>query len=268
MATPISRRTVIAALGLGTGAAITGCSDDPESDAPPPQSSTIGTVEPSASSSTTSESPSGEATSATVELPSPDEMEGPWAAYAAVWAATQSSDRGGPRAIEGDWYYETAFGHWAMLLRSRKGRAVLAGSSDPSVQRSASEEKEHRQRLLAGGETWWGDGLKALPPHGRIGFLCAWDGKEWRQTADVDGPGGLGPLELLVDSAEETGSALVDLATAGGEKYQGAAKLAADAVVKAGPKVTEAQLTKLGKQVTDAEAGVEAAKAFGARPRR
>lgn len=266
---PISRRSLLTVLGLGAGTTLVGCSE-PEREVilPPSTSSAAGGPPKTSSTSSTSSTSTGPATSEKVDLPAPDELRDPWAAWTATWATIQDPGSGGPRVDRGDWYFENFEGQWAYLLRYRSGKAVLVGSSDLNIVREDGPEKEQRERLLAAGEKWWGDAFGDLPANGHLGFVCAWDGKEWRRTAGVEGRGGLGSLDFFITSRTETAKVIAQLTDIGEGEYRGKAKIVADAIVKAGPAVTEAQLEGLGSMVRSARDGVAAAKAFTDKPRR
>lgn len=285
MAAEITRRVALSALGLGSGAALVGCSDEAEE---PTQSSstTFRTGEDtgsgegsgdgsssasgsgsdgSGSSSPQSDGSPSSGTAVTVDsLPSPEEMRDPWAAYAAAWVATQSTT-GVPSGVyqDADWYYASQLGEFAFLVRYKDGRAVLIGSSDPSLNdRSADDEQQARAVLTAGRPAWWAGAFEHVPVNTKAGFLCAWDGSSWKQNQRSTARGGVESMELVVTSPRETGEALVMLGTGGEEEYTGSRRSAADAVVDAGPSVTAAELTDLGPQVRHADDGVRAAKAF------
>lgn len=269
MGRDVTRRAVIAGLGLGSGGVLVGCGGDPPESRLTPESTTTFASETSSSSSSSASPTSG--TAVEVEgLPSPDDLRNRWAAYAAAWGATESSTGVPPGLTDAkDWYYTTALGHYAYLLRYKDDRAVLVGSSDTGVfDRDDAQEKAARDALLAGRPDWWGSALEDLPDNAHLGFLCAWDGKIWQENERSTSRGGVQALDFVPRSQRETGETLVLMGTGGEESYRGRWKTAADAVMKAGPVVTEKQLEALGDLITSAKDGVELARGFDEPPSR
>src|SRR5690349_11416021 len=94
----------------------------------------------------------------TIDLPSPDEMRGRWAAFAAVCAARGWSDS--CRADGGTWHYDDGGGNYADLVHLDGGRAVLLGNdheySDTYFAKAAEYFGEEETDLLADAPSWWG----------------------------------------------------------------------------------------------------------------
>lgn len=263
----ISRRSVLTAIGGVVGAgALAGCADDAEPGLADTTSTTYhrGTQAAEGASGGESETsrPSGRLTE--VDLAPPDDLRDRWAAYAAMWrAAGISGGDGGPRAEGGDWIYEMETGQWAVLVRLKDGRAVLAGQADPDIRRGG-REKAARADLVAGAPSWWTTYREAVPDFNSLGFVLGWDGKRWQRSADAGGSGGFGQLTFYVASDEQLGEQLVRWGSSGEQGYSGSAKAAADRVMRAGPKVTAAQLKALGPGLSreNLAAAVKAAQAF------
>jgi len=272
---PISRRRVLTVIGGLTGAAaLAACSQDEEPSLADTPSTTYhwGDDDPedsATSSSTSSESPSSGGGLTTVSLDAPDELRNRWAAYAAMWTAASisgegtSSDDTGPRAEGGDWIYEMETGQWAYLIRFTDGRALLAGQGNPDIRRGAKEEKAAREELVAGGPSWWKTFATVVPEFNSVGFVLGWDGKKWQRAAAAGGRGFAG-LTFYIATPERLREQLATWGSGGTEGYSASAGQAADRVMKAGPKVTVAQLKALGPGMKSARLpdAVAVAKAF------
>lgn len=273
----ISRRSVLTTVGgMAGAAALAGCADEDEPSLSDTSSTTYhsaddGGGDSSSSSSskgdgdTGGKSSSGELTE--VALDPPEELANRWAAYAAVWTAVNAGGSdSGPRVEDRDWIYEMEVGEWAWLVRFTDGRAVLVGQGNPDERRGAEQEKKARAALVAGAPSWWRTYEKVVPEFNSVGFVLGWDGKTW-QRAGGDGAGGFDALTFYPKSAALLGERLAQWGSEGKSGYSGKARVAADRVMKAGPKVTAAQLKALGPGL-DADrlsAAVKAAKAFRGR---
>ncbi|WP_435201817.1 hypothetical protein [Janibacter sp. GS2] len=266
----ISRRSVLTTIaGLSGAAALTGCSDETEPSLADQKSTTYDYGDDAPSSSSTAEASGGGTTGAltTVDLDSPEDLRNRWAAYVAVWTAADIgvADDHGPRAEDGDWVYVMEVGEWAWLVRFADGRAVLAGQGNPDTRRDDAQEKEARAALLAGAPSWWKAYEKVVPEFNSVGFVLGWDGKKWQRAGAPGARGGFGALTFYLATAERLGEQLARWGSEGRTGYTGSARVAADRVMKAGPKVTAAQLKALGPGV-DARrlsAATKAARAFG-----
>lgn len=269
----ISRRTMLTAIGGLTGAAaLAGCADEDEPSLSEQKSTTYHYSDDEGSSGDASGSGSGEGGESggtgeltTVTLDSPDELQNRWAAYAAVWTAANLSGAGtGPRVEGGDWIYEMEVGEWAWLVRFADGRALLVGQGDPDTRRDAQEEKQARAAITAGAPSWWETYDKAVPEFNSVGFVIGWDGKKWQQAGEPGARGGFSALTFHLESTKRLGEQMARWASGGDTGYTGSARVAADRIIKAGPKVTVAQLKALGPELQSARlsAAVKAAKAF------
>lgn len=270
----ISRRSMLTAIGGLSGAAVlAACSDEAEPSLGDDPSTTYHYADESGSGSSTSGTEGTEAKGelSTVTLDAPDDLQNRWAAYAAVWTAANISGEGtGPRVEGGDWVYEMEVGEWAWLVRRKDGKAVLVGQGEPDTRRSAAEEKKARSALLAGAPSWWQTYETAVPEFNSVGFILGWDGKKWQQAGAPGSRGGFAALTFYLASQERTGEQLARFASGGETGYSGSARVAADRIISAGPKVTASQLKALGPEL-DAKrlaAGVKAAKAFAGKGKR
>ncbi len=101
-----------------------------------------------------------------VDLPSPADLRGGWAALAAVEAA-QGWD-GSVWATDDDWYYNDGGGNWAAIRFQEGDRAVLIGHDHECSKtyfrplwRSTVVDTEETD-LLSGAPDWWGKSLEKV----------------------------------------------------------------------------------------------------------
>lgn len=133
-----------------------------------------------------------------LDLPSPTEMRGGWAALAAVYAA-----RGWKRdvyATSSQWLFHDGGGNWACLRFIEKDKAVLIGHdheySETYFGEAAKYFEEEETNLLAGAPEWWGKDLDPRPFGEWIGFIYGWDGTKW-QRANYEKEDGFESIGLL-----------------------------------------------------------------------
>lgn len=138
----------------------------------------------------------------TVDLPSPAQLRGAWAAVAALHAAygwTQFV-----YATPEQWYFHDGGGNWACLRFKAKGQAVLLGHdheySDTYFREAAAYFQEQETDLLAGAPDWWGFNLDPQPFGEWIGFIYGWNGTGW-QRAPYETKDGFDRVGLLRDLA-------------------------------------------------------------------
>lgn len=252
----ISRRTVLTAVGaLGT-MTVAGCADDEPSQLDPSSTHVVegdagsgSSASPSSGSSSEGSDDASEGGMRQVQLDPPDSMRGRWAAYTAVVLAASDNSESS-RAEDGDWIFQHELGPWAMLVRFKDGKALLAGQANADVVRDLPQERKIRRALVAGAPTWWGEIDTALPDTARIGFVLGWDGKTWQGLAPS--VSNFGSLPFYPKSQQSCGEQLVMWGSKAEGRYSGSAKAAADAVMRAGTKVTAAQLKKLGPGIQSA----------------
>lgn len=265
----ISRRTVLTAMGaLGT-MTVAGCADDEPSQLDPSSTHVVkgdgGSGSPASGSSSTGSEGSGDASSEggmrQVQLDSPDAMRGRWAAYTAVVLAASDNSESS-RAEDGDWIFQHELGPWAMLVRFKDGKALLAGQANADIVRDLTQEKKIRRALVAGAPKWWGALDTALPDTARIGFVLGWDGKTWQGLASS--VSNFDALPFYPKSQQACGEQLVMWGSEAEGSYTGSAKAAADAAMRAGTQLTAAQLKKLGPGIQSArvKGALTAAKAY------
>ena len=113
-----------------------------------------------------------------LDLPTPAEMRGRWAAFAAICATRGwgSSCFAGP----GRWHYDDGGGNWADL-HPVGDRAVLIGNdheySDTYFRTAAEYFGEPETDLLAGAPDWWAPPAEAAMAAGEwVGFVYGFDG--------------------------------------------------------------------------------------------
>ncbi|MEY8199951.1 MAG: hypothetical protein RPS47_11975 [Colwellia sp.] len=133
-----------------------------------------------------------------VELPSPKELLGGWAALAAVCAARGWGDV--VYATSSQWLYHDGGGNWACLRFNGKDKAVLVGHdheySETYFGEAAKYFEEVETDLLKGAPKWWGFDLNPLPFGEWIGFVYGWDGEKW-QRSNYNKPDGFESVGLL-----------------------------------------------------------------------
>ncbi|WP_181783428.1 proteophosphoglycan 5, partial [Pseudonocardia pini] len=154
----------------------------------------------------------------TLDLPTPAEMRGRWAAFAAVCAARGWGD--GCRADGPRWHYDDGGGNWADLHLFPGERAVLLGNdheySETYFRGAAEYFGEPETDLLAGAPDWWAPPAEAAMAAGEwVGFVYGFDGG-W-QRAEYAIPDGFASVGLPAVSDE----ACRDLALAFVEKAPG-----------------------------------------------
>lgn len=132
---------------------------------------------------------------ATVEMPTPMQLRGAWAAHAAVLSARDWGDgcwARGPR-----WHFDDSGGNWADLHHLDGGRAVLVGRdheySDTWWGEAAREFGEEETDLLAGAPGWWAAPLTAYASSDWIGFVYGFEDGVW-QRAEYDADDGLASI--------------------------------------------------------------------------
>jgi hypothetical protein len=198
-----------------------------------------------------------------LDLPSPAQLRGPWAALAAVLAA-----RGwGADCFSADsvWHYDDGGGNWADLhhLDDANGdhRAVLVGHdheySDTYFRAAATYFQEEETDLLAGAPTWWEPPVEAAEKAGNwVGFVYGYDGRRWQRAA-YDLSDGFESLNLPALSVEVTRERIDSLT-------DGTAPPAAiDALIAAGADATPDQVAAVvGHLGWDTTAATTAAHTF------
>ncbi|WP_406859120.1 proteophosphoglycan 5 [Streptomyces sp. HUAS MG47] len=202
----------------------------------------------------------------TLDLPTPAQLRGRWAALAAVCAARQW----GPLCCANGpvWHFDDRGGNWVELHRLGAGRAVMLGHdheySETYYGPAAEEFGEEETDLLAGAPDWWRPVVtETLAAEEYVGFVYGFDGERWQRAAyDVDD--GFVSVGLPALSRDRTHNSVVaftrDAPGLGGAT---ASADAVDALVAADGEVTEAQVTAvIGAGGWDAAAGAAAARAF------
>jgi hypothetical protein len=192
-----------------------------------------------------------------LDLPSPSQLRGPWAALAAVFAARGwASDCFSADSV---WHYDDGGGNWADLHLLSDGRAVLVGHdheySDTYFRASAAYFQEDETDLLAGAPDWWEPPVVATEAAGNwVGFVYGYADGKWQRAA-YDVADGFESVNVPAFSAETTRERIGSLVPAPAE--------AVDALIAAGVDVTEEQLAAvIAGTGWDAAAGVTAARAF------
>ena len=116
-----------------------------------------------------------------IDLPSPIELRGGWAALAAVCAARGWRDD--VYAKINKWLYHDGGGNWACLRFNDKDKAVLFGHdreySETYYGKAAKYFEEEETDLLADAPDWWGEDLSVESFGEWIGFIYGWNGHKW-----------------------------------------------------------------------------------------
>jgi hypothetical protein len=133
-----------------------------------------------------------------VDLPSPKELRGGWAALAAVYAARGWKNE--VYATSKQWLYHDGGGNWACLRFKEINKAVLIGHDHEYSETYFGEAAKYfgveETNLLAGAPEWWAHNLDPRPFGEWIGFIYGWDGQKW-QKANYDKHDGFESVGLL-----------------------------------------------------------------------
>ena len=199
----------------------------------------------------------------TLDLPTPAQMRGRLAAFAAICAA-QGWERRGCFADGPLWHFDDFGGNWAELHHMAEGRVVLVGNdheySETHSGHWAEYFNEPETDLLAGAPQWWAPPARqVLARPKRLGFVYGFDGTWQRADYDLDDGFGSVGLPALHDAAcRELISEFVKGSPAGGPD-----PAVIDALIAADADVTEEQVAAvIGHGRWDAAAGATAARAF------
>ncbi len=125
-----------------------------------------------------------------VDIATPLEMRGGWAANAAVWSAYGWDDSF--YATDNLWSFYDGGGNWACIRFRNKNQAVLFGHdhecSNTYFRESAKYFQEEETNLLEEAPHWWEEELAFPDGQGPwIGFIYGWDGRQWwRANYDID----------------------------------------------------------------------------------
>lgn len=119
-----------------------------------------------------------------VNIPSPTELRGGWAALAAVFAARGWKDVA--FAANNQWLFHDGGGNWACLRFKEKDKVVLIGHdheySETYYGEAAEYFGEEETDILKGAPEWWGFDLDPQPFGEWIGFIYGWDGQKWQRS--------------------------------------------------------------------------------------
>lgn len=202
-----------------------------------------------------------------LDLPSPAELRGGWAAMAAVCTARGWDDV--VYALPDQWCYHDGGGNWACLRFQSADRAILLGHdheySETYFGKAADYFDEEETNLLAEAPQWWADNLNPQPFGEWIGFVYGWNGQTW-QRARYDCSDGFEDIGLLRSCSWNT---TVELAAYCSEapRLNGRPpnSSALTALVKADANVTR-QFLDAVVPGWDIDAGITAAQKFLAAP--
>ncbi len=193
-----------------------------------------------------------------VDIPSPAELRGGWAAMAAVYAAHGWKNY--IYATENQWFYHDGGGNWACLRFKDKDQAILIGHdheySNTYFGEAAAYFQEEETNLLAGAPEWWSFDLNPKPFGDWIGFIYGWDGEKWQRAA-YDKQDGFEATGLLRACSVEGVNALSDFIENEHDKPD--AELL-KALIAADANITEKMLERVFPE--DVAAGAIAAQRF------
>ncbi|WP_230687071.1 hypothetical protein [Catellatospora vulcania] len=198
----------------------------------------------------------------TMDLPTPAQMRGRLAAFAAICGA-QSRERRGCFADGPLWHFDDWGGNWAELHHDGGGRVVMVGNdheySETHYGPFAQMFSEPETDLLAGAPQWWAPYARQVIAGGeRLGFVYGFDGAWRRADYDLyDGFASVGIpalddahcVELVSEFAKDARTGAPDPA-------------AIEALIAADADVTAAQVAAVIGDKWDAAAGAAAARAF------
>jgi hypothetical protein len=203
----------------------------------------------------------------TLDLPSPDQLRGRWAAFAAICASRGWGDSAFATREDGAvrWHYDDGGGNWGDLVRLDGGRAVLLGNdheySETYFREAAEFFGEEETDLLAGAPAWWeAPVVAAMAREQWVGFAYGYDGT-WTR-AEYDGDDGFESLgHVAVDQQR-----CLDLCTQFASKAPGLdgrepAREDVEALIAADADVT-AELLERVVPGWDVEAGLVMGRAF------
>ncbi|MCX4588166.1 proteophosphoglycan 5 [Streptomyces sp. NBC_01481] len=202
----------------------------------------------------------------TLDLPTPAQLRGRWAAYAAIRAA-----RGRDRTCWADvpvWHFDDSGGNWAEVHHLGAGRAVLIGYdheySETYYGPAAEEFGEDETDVLAGAPDWWRPVVeRMLAEKEYVGFVYGFDGDGWKR-ADYSAEDGFRSVGLPALSLEKTRESIISVAReAPGLGGSAPSPAAIEALIAADGDVTEAHVTAVvGAGGWDPAAGAAAARRF------
>ncbi|WP_312271548.1 hypothetical protein [Pseudomonas sp.] len=119
-----------------------------------------------------------------INIPSPKQLRGGWAALAAVYTA-----RGWGAdvyATQEQWLYHDGGGNWVCLRFKSKDQCILIGHdheySETYYGEAAEYFNEEETNILGGAPDWWAFDLSPLPFGEWIGFVYGWDGTKWQRA--------------------------------------------------------------------------------------
>lgn len=119
-----------------------------------------------------------------VNIPTPSEMRGGWAAHAAVYNAYGWDD--GLYATEDLWFFHDGGGNWACIRFLERNRAVLFGQdheySETFFRDAAKDFGYEETDLLKDAPSWWEEGITPTPFGPYIGFVYGWNGIQWSRA--------------------------------------------------------------------------------------
>ncbi|WP_033318799.1 hypothetical protein [Streptomyces yerevanensis] len=202
----------------------------------------------------------------TLGLPTPGQLRGRWAAFAAVCAAGR---RGGTCHADGSvWHFDDSGGNWLDLHHLGAGRAVLVGHDHEYSQTyygaAAEYFDEEETDLLADAPDWWQPVVQRTLDTGLyVGFVYGFDTDGWRR-AEYGLDDGFHSVGLPALTVERTHERIVGFTrTAPGLDGTAAPQDAIDALIAADADITEEHVAAvIGKGGPDAVAGAAAGRKF------
>lgn len=198
-----------------------------------------------------------------VDIPSPAEFLGGWAALSAVSAAGGFGDDVYANAER--WVFHDGGGNWAVMRFHSRDRVVLYGYDHEYTQTyfgaAASYFEEEETDLLHGAPEWWSADLKAPGFEDWFGFIYGWNGELW-QRASYEKDDGFNSVGLMDACSFKNTSALKDFAENAPDLPEGGPDEGAlRALIVANGKITESLLQAVVPG-WDIRAGVAAGRKF------
>ncbi len=194
-----------------------------------------------------------------VDLPTPKQLRGGWAAKAAICAAYGWDDT--TYAKEDLWFSHDGGGNWACIRFMGTDQAVLLGhdheGSETYFRDAARDFGEEETDLLKDAPSWWEEAIETAPYGPYIGFIYGWDGNQWLRS-DYEEDDGFSMLGLLASLKVEGGNSLSDAVR---DFERPANRQDIEALVNADGEVTEQLLERVMPNY-NIKAGAEAAKNF------
>lgn len=200
-----------------------------------------------------------------MDLAPPVDLNHRWATFAALCASRGWDDTRADGSVR---RHHDGGGNWASMVLLPQGRALLFGHdheySDTYFREAAAFFEQDETDLLADTPAWWGEALAAhhtADVGDWVGFVYGWEDGRWQRTS-YDADDGFAGLALPMRTHE---GAVLDVQDwLAGEAHDHGRpspdRAVAEALIMAGPGLTEEQLSGVAMPGWDLSKGVAAAR--------